>query len=237
MNAETPDETTDRKTEQLVQQLIDQIVKLGLEGKGPIKGAERVAREHAEKATDIEQAIARLIRTHTRNVAATGFASGFGGIVVAGVMIPADITALYVQAARLAGAIAVLRGYDIKSEEVRSVVLLTLIGSAGASIVSRTGVELGTKAAFATLRRLPGRILIEINKAVGFRLVTKFGTKGVINLGKLVPIVGGGLSAGINVATMRMVGGYARRNFPVLEDGPDPDETSGEPEIVLVPSM
>lgn len=196
--------------------LVDHVVRFGLDGKGPIKGAEQVAIEHLHTHGSPDAAIQRLILTHTRNVAATGFATGFGGIVVAGVMIPADLTALYTQAARLAGSIALLRGYDIKSEEVRSVVLLTLLGSAGASVASKAGVELGTKTAISALRRLPGRVLIEINKKVGFRLFTKFGTKGVVNLSKLVPFVGGGVSAGVNVATMRSVGLYAKQNFPAL---------------------
>jgi hypothetical protein len=34
-------------------------------------------------------------------------------------------------------------------------------------------------------------ILKKINQKVGFRLVTKFGEKGIINLSKLIPVVGG----------------------------------------------
>lgn len=112
-----------------------------------------------------------------------------------------------------------LRGYDIRSEEVRSVVLVTLLGSAGAAVVADLGAQLGTKAAFAALSRLPGRVLIEINKKVGFRLLTKFGTKGAINLGKFIPIGGGLLSATVNIATMRAVGQFAKHNFPRLDGG------------------
>lgn len=226
MAAETTD--TGNRLNELASTLVDQVIKLGLEGKGPLKGSEDVAREHLASADDVEAAIERLIRTHTRNVAVTGFASGFGGIVVAGFTIPADLTALYVQSARLAAAIATLRGHDIRSEEVRSVVLLTLLGSTGASVVSETGVKLGTKGAFAALKRFPGWVLIEINKKVGFRLITKFGTKGVINLGRLVPVLGGGLSASVNIATMRMVGRYAKRNFPAITpQSPDLSEEDG----------
>lgn len=200
----------------LVKALVDKILTVGLEGAGPIKGAEQVAAEHLATHGDVEAAIDCLIKTHTRLVAATGFASGVGGIAVMAATIPADISALYVAAGRCAGAIAVLRGYDVHSEEVRSVVMLTLIGSAGAGIASEAGAQLGTKAAFSALQRLPGRVLIEINKKVGFRLATKFGTKGVVNLSKAVPLVGGGVSAGINAVTLRSVGEYAKRNFPAL---------------------
>lgn len=83
MAAETTD--TGNRLNELASTLVDQVIKLGLEGKGPLKGSEDVAREHLASADDVEAAIERLIRTHTRNVAVTGFASGFGGIVVAGV--------------------------------------------------------------------------------------------------------------------------------------------------------
>jgi hypothetical protein len=208
----------DGRLNQLAQSVIGRVVGWGVDGLGPIKGAAQIAEEHLAAHGDPEAAIGHLIATHTRLVAATGFATGFGGFTVATVTIPADITALYALAARCSGAIAILRGYDIRSEEVRSVVLLTLIGSAGAGVAAEVGAQLGTKTAFVVLRRLPGKVLFEINKKVGFRLVTKFGTKGVINLGKLVPVAGGLVSSGVNVATMQGVGRFAKRNFPLLTD-------------------
>ncbi|GIG29580.1 EcsC family protein [Cellulomonas marina] len=208
--SQTPDDKA------VVQKILDQIIGWGVDGLGPIKGAQQIADEHLATHGDAEVAIRRIIATHTRIVAATGFASGFGGITVAAVTIPADVTAFYVNAARCAAAVAALRGYDINSDEVRSVVLLTLLGSAGASIVADLGVQLGTKAAIAALKKLPGKVLIEINKAVGFRLLTKFGTRGVINLARFIPLVGAGVGAGVNVTAMRGVGIYARINFPVL---------------------
>jgi hypothetical protein len=76
------------------------------------------------------------------------------------------------------------------------------------------GIKLGEKAAMSALKALPGRVLIEINKKVGFRLLTKFGQKGVINVVKFVPLVGGMIGAGVNVSAMAGVGKYAKRNFP-----------------------
>lgn len=49
-------------------------------------------------------------------------------------------------------------------------------------------------------------------------MVTKFGTKGGINLGKLVPVAGGVVSSGVSIATMRGVGQYARHNFPAVNE-------------------
>lgn len=194
--------------------VVDKILSLGVDGLGPFKGAEAVAEEHLRQYGDPNIAVKRVIRTHTRLVAATGFATGLGGVFTLPATIPTDITVFYALAARCAAAIAHLRGYDVRSDEVRSVVLLTLLGSAGAGVAAETGAQIGTKAAMAGLHRLPGSILTAINKKVGFRLLTKFGEKGVINLVKIVPLVGGGVGAGVNATAMRTVGTYAQKNFP-----------------------
>jgi hypothetical protein len=107
-----------------------------------------------------------------------------------------------------------LRGHDIHSDEVRSVVLLTLLGAGGAAAAAEFGVKLGNKAALVALEKLPGSVFIAINKVVGFRLFTKFGTKGLVNVVKFVPLIGGVVGAGVNTAAMKTIGKYAKKNFP-----------------------
>ena len=196
--------------------VIDKIVSIGVDGLGPVPGAVASARSHLTQHGDAERAINRLIATHVRIVAATGFATGVGGLLALPVTMPVDMTTLYIYGARCAGAVAHLRGYDVGSEEVRSAVLLTLLGSAGATVLAEAGVQVAGKSLKAALTRLPGTVLIEINKKVGFRLLTKFGSKGVVNLSKLVPLAGGGVGAGMNTVTMRGMGRYAKSNFPAI---------------------
>jgi hypothetical protein len=194
--------------------LVRRILNWGVDGLGPIQGARAVAEEHLGQHVDPEVAIQRLVATHVRTVGVTGFATGFGGIATFPVTIPTDVAVLYAMSARCAAAVAHLRGYDVHSEEVRSVVLLTLLGSAGAGVAAEVGAQIGTKAAMAALKRVPGRTLIAINKKVGFRLLTKFGQKGVVNLVKFVPVAGGAVGATVNVAAMKTTARYALENFP-----------------------
>ena len=72
------------------------------------------------------------------------------------------------------------------------------------------------KAGIAALRKAPAKVLIKINQQVGFRLITKFGEKGVINLWKLVPIAASGIGAVVNLTGMQAIAGYAKHNFPQL---------------------
>ncbi len=200
-------------TAALVKVVTDKILNVGVNGAGPWKGSIQVAEEHLARHGDPEKAISRVVATHIRLTSTTGFLAGVGGLMTLPVAIPADLTALWAAQGRLAGSIAHLRGYDVHSEEVRSVVLLTLLGASGAEAMSAAGVQIGTKSALAAVNKLPGKVLIEINKKVGFRLITKAGTKGVINLTKLVPLAGGVVGGSVNGVSTRAVASWAKRNF------------------------
>lgn len=117
----------------------DVVLNVGVDGKVPWKGSVEVAEQHLAKHGDVEKAIQRLIATHVRLTSSTGFLSGLGGLITLPVALPADFTALWLTQARLASAIAHLRGYDVRSEEVRSVVLISLLGDRGA--VRRGGTD------------------------------------------------------------------------------------------------
>jgi hypothetical protein len=194
--------------------LIQKVLSVGVDGAGTFKSARQIADEHLAQHGSREVAIKKLIATHQRMVGASGFALGLGGLITLPVTIPADVVTFYILCGRCAAGVAHLRGHDIDSDEVRSVILLSLLGASGAALVSELGIKLGEKAAMAALKALPGRVLIEINKKVGFRLLTKFGQKGVINVVKFVPLVGGVVGGGVNVAAMAGVGKYAKKNFP-----------------------
>lgn len=70
-------------------------------------------------------------------------------------------------------------------------ILLCLIGEAGEEIPKTAGIAVGTKVCQNLIKQIPGRVLIEINKKIGFRLITKAGEKGVVNLMNIVPLVRG----------------------------------------------
>jgi hypothetical protein len=201
-----------------VLQFVNKILAAGVNGLGPYKSAVEIAEEALGTHGDRELAIRRLIETHRRWVGSSGFAAGMGGVLSLPVTVPADMTVFYMLCARMAAAIAVLRGYDLKSEEVQSAVLISLLGASAAGALSGLGVEIGTKTAMAGLRRLPGRVLIEINKKVGYRLLTKFGTRGSINLVRGIPIVGGGVGAGVNVIAINRIAKYAKTIFVPLDE-------------------
>ncbi|GMA21526.1 EcsC family protein [Arsenicicoccus piscis] len=202
---------------QTAKAVTDKILTAGIGGAGPFKGAIPLAEEYAGQHIDTEKAIERLIAAHVYTTAASGFVSGLGGLATLPIALPADLTTLWIQQARLVAAIAHLRGYNVRSDEVRSVVLLTLLGSSGTEAMAKAGVTVGQKGFVSAIGKVSGKTLQAINKAVGFRLVTKAGTKGVVNLTKFVPVAGGLVGGGVNGVSTKTVGAWAKKNFPVVE--------------------
>ena len=70
-------------------------------------------------------------------------------------------------------------------------------GVAVNSLLKQAGIKFGVKFANGVIKKIPGKVLTKINQKVGFRFITKFGSKEIVNLGKMLPgvsaIVGGGL--------------------------------------------
>lgn len=119
-----------------------------------------------------------LIRWQNAKAGLTGFTTGLGGIITLPVTIPANFaTNIYLQL-RMIAAIAYMGGENIRSDKVRTLAYACLVGKAMSGIFKDFGIQFGTKAASSVLKNIPGRLLIEINKAVGFRLITKAGSTG-----------------------------------------------------------
>jgi uncharacterized protein (DUF697 family) len=185
-----------------------------VEGGFGLLGAEETARRHAGSAADTEQAINRLIRWQAAKAGATGFAMNIGGLITLPVAIPANLTSvLYIQL-NMVAAIARLRGHDVRSERVRSLAFACLVGDSATGVLKEAGVKLGTRLTAQAIGRISGATLARVNQAVGFRLVAKAGTSGLVNLSKVVPLVGGVVGGSIDGASTLAIGSAAKKLFP-----------------------
>lgn len=198
---------------------LDALVKRGIEGVGPLKPAHVVADEHVAASTSKDEAVARLIRTHTRLAGASGFVTGLGGVAALPIALPAGVGGLYLIGSRMTAGIAHVRGYDVSSDEVRSAIAVCLLGAAGSEAVKKVGVNASRRFLVASLRRMPASPLLAVNRAVGFRLLTKSGTTGIVNLSRAIPFVGGPVSSAVDIAVCRAIARYARRTFVAIDRG------------------
>lgn len=159
-------------------------------------------------------AINSLIRWQNTKAATGGFVTNLGGLVTLPVSIPANMaSSLYIQL-RMIAAIAHISGYDVHEDRVKTLCFVCLTGKSAADVIKSTGVQLGTKfTASAIQKYITGEMIKSINKAVGFRLLTKAGSTGILNLTKMVPLVGGVVGGAFDGISTNIVGNTARDAF------------------------
>lgn len=108
---------------------------------------------------------------------------------------------------------AKMGGYDITSDQVQTMVYMCLAGVKVADLAKMAGVKIGQKSVEAAIKKIPGAALTKVNQKIGFRLITKFGEKGVINLGKMIPLVGGVVGGGFDLVTTKAIADRAIKMF------------------------
>lgn len=177
------------------------------------KPIEELANDYLDKFPTVEMAAKEMIKYQLAKCGTSGFVSGLGGVLTLAVTLPANITSvLYIQL-RMIAAIAYMGGFDIKSDQVQTIAYACLTGSAVSDILKQTGIKVGQKIAVSTIDKIPGKVLISINQKVGFRLLTKFGTKGAVNLVKLVPVAGGIVGGAIDIGSTKIIADNAFNIF------------------------
>lgn len=197
------------------ERLIAELLRRGIEGAGPFQSARAVADQALDVAGgDIEVAVRRTIGSHVRLAAGSGLLTSLGGAATILVTAPAGVTGVYLVCTRLTAAVAHLRGHDPTSPVVRSAILLCLLGPDGSEMAERTGIDRQSVSMLAGLRRLPPEVREQLDRRVGYRLASRFGRRGALNVTKLVPVVAGPIGAGSDAMTARTVATYADVTFP-----------------------
>lgn len=177
----------------------------------------QLADDYLSKNPDPEVAAKSFINYQIAKCTTSGFVTGLGGLITLPVAIPANISSvLYVQM-RMIACLAYMSGYDTNSDQVQTLVYACLAGISLDQVVKQVGIKVGVKFANAMVKKIPGTVLVKINQKVGFRLLTKFGTKGIINIGKAIPIVGGVISGGFDFAETKIIADRAYKMF-ILND-------------------
>ena len=169
--------------------------------------------DYIKKNPNVEEAAKSLINNSTVKCGTSGFLTGFGGFATMIATLPANITSVMYIQLRMCCSIAKMAGYDIHSDQVQTLVYACLTGSAMSDILKQAGIKFGQKFGVAMVKKIPGKTITAINHKVGFRFVTKFGETGIVNLGKVVPVLGAFIGSGIDVASTRIIGYNAYKVF------------------------
>lgn len=210
-----------------VMRLLDKLYEQATQGIAMVSPPiEETAGDYLRKNPDIDTAAKKFINYQIAKCTTSGFLAGLGGIITLPVTIPANVSSvLYVQMRMIAG-LAYMGGYDTDSDQVQTLVYACLAGISVDQVLKQAGIKFGNKFAMAMVKKIPGEVLAKINQRVGFRFITKFGTKGIINLGKAVPAVGGVIGGGFDfietkAIANRVYGLFVKGDLTASSDGTD----------------
>lgn len=221
-----------------IMQLLDKLYANSVKGIPKVSPPiNQLADDYLAKHPDTGAAAKSFINYQIAKCTTSGFITGLGGLITLPVAIPANISSvLYVQM-RMIACLAHMGGYDITSDQVQTLVYACLAGISLDQVVKHVGIKIGVKYATSMVKKIPGKVLTKINQKVGFRLLTKFGTKGVINIGKAIPVVGGVISGGFDFAETKIIADRAYKMF-ILNDFSVPEkkgkEKAPEEEVFVV---
>ena len=174
---------------------------------------ELFAEDYLKKEKDEKKAAKAMLKNQIAKCTTSGFITGFGGAITMPISIPANIgSVLYVQM-RMIACTAYLAGYDLDSDQVQTFVYACLAGVSVNSVIKQAGIKVGVKMTEKAIQKIPGKALVKINQKIGFRFITKFGQKGIINLGKMLPGVGAVINGGLDFAETKIIADRAYKMF------------------------
>ena len=222
-------------TQEDIMRVLDSCYEKSLQGINKVSPSiEQFAEDYLKKENDKEKAAKAMLKNQIAKCTTSGFITGFGGFITMPVTIPANLgSVLYVQM-RMIACTAYLAGYDLDSDQVQTFVYACLAGVSVTEVVKRSGIKVGVKVAEKAIQKIPGKALTKINQRIGFRLITKFGEKGIINLGKILPGVGAVINGGLDFAETKIIANRAYKMFfeGEFSAGEKDDETRND-EIII----
>lgn len=174
---------------------------------------EDMANDYLTKYDSTEDACKAMLKNQITKCTTSGFVTGFGGVITMPFTLPANVgNVMYVQM-RMIACTAYMAGYDLNSDQTQTFVYACLAGVAVNGFLKKAGIGFGLKLATGVIKKIPGKVLTKINQKVGFRFITKFGTKGIVNLGKMVPGVGAVVGGGLDFVETKVIADRAYRWF------------------------
>lgn len=174
---------------------------------------EDMANDYLTKHETRDKACKAMLKNQITKCTTSGVVTGFSGFITMPVAIPANIgSVIYVQM-RMIACTAYMADYDLNSDQTQTFVYACLVGVAVNGLLKQAGIKFGVKFANGVIKKIPGKVLTKINQKVGFRFITKFGSKGIVNLGKMLPGVGAIVGGGLDLVETKIIADRAYKWF------------------------
>lgn len=219
-------------TQEQIMSLLDKLYEDSIKGLPHVSPpVSELASDYLEKHDTIEKAAKSFINNQIAKCTTSGFLAGLGGLITLPITLPANVSSVMYVQMRMIACLAHMGGYDINCDQVQTLVYACLAGISIDNLIKNVGIQFGVKFTTAMVKKIPGTVLTKINQKVGFRFLTKFGTKGLINIGKAVPVIGGIIGGGFDLVETKIIADRAFKMFilgdvSALSDDTFEDETT-----------
>lgn len=204
--------------ESIALSLVKQIVDKSVDGNHTlnISSAEDLANQYLNDKSfkNNQERIDSMIKWEATKNFASGFATGLGGFITLPVTLPTSLVSSWIIQARLCAAVAFICGYDINDDRVRTAIILVILGDGGKEVLKGLGVDISKEISMQLIKNLAPKIIKEINKQVGFKLITSASQKSILSqASKFIPFVGGVVSGSIDAISCQAVGSASKAFF------------------------
>lgn len=193
--------------------LLDSCYDAVLSGIPKNKSCYDLATEYMFKYLTKEDAIDNFIKWQVRKCTTSGFLTSLGGVITLPVAVPTNLASVWYIQLRMIATIATISGFNPSDDEVQTLAYICITGTSMSKLCKEAGIKAGEKLTIKAIQKIPTKVLNRINRVAMQRFVTKFGTKGVINLGKIVPIVGGAIGGTFDYVGTKIIASKAKNIF------------------------
>lgn len=206
----------------ITDKLLNWIYGKAISGFGGVDSAYELANDYLNSNGTIEQKVDRLIKWQVTKAATNGVLTGFGGLAFMPVTLPANIIGvLYVQI-RMISAIAYMGGHDLKSDQVKTLVFIAMVGNGAKEILKDFGIKTGEKLLTEFIKNMSAKTLSSINEKVGTNVAAKMAGSNATKISKAIPLAGGIISGTFDAVSTRIVGKVAKKIFITDNDNKIP---------------
>ncbi|MBR3824853.1 MAG: EcsC family protein [Lachnospiraceae bacterium] len=190
----------------------------------------KMCEDYVNKHSDKEEACKALLRNQIAKCTTSGFVLGLGGIFTMPVTLPANLgSVMYVQM-RMIACVAYMNDYELENDQTKAFVYACLAGVNVEKMMQYASDVYGVEISDGLINKIKGKILRKIEQKVAFRLVRKFGTKSIANLGKIIPGVGAVIGGSLDLAETKSI---AKRAYKWFHDGDFSMEKTEKEEVVI----
>jgi hypothetical protein len=161
---------------------------------------------------DLDRLAQAIVRSYSRLAGVQGFVTNLGGLITLPVALPADAVATVTWVVRATSGVMASYGFDPTSEQGRADLRLGLLVAFGVNKITVAGssvlvTQLTRRVLTAPYRdQIALAVVRRVAQRVGMRLTRR-------NAARVVPVLGGVIGGGINVAMVHAMGVRTRRHY------------------------